>query len=63
MEIERFAAVKRRSEMVQYDNHLYIGGQVAADLSGDIEAQTQEVLANIEQLLLSVGSNRKRACG
>jgi enamine deaminase RidA (YjgF/YER057c/UK114 family) len=46
--------------MVRYDNHLYIGGQVATELSGDIEAQTHEVLANIEQLLLSVGSDRTR---
>lgn len=60
MEIERFKTAKRRSDMVRHDNHLYIGGQVAEDLSGDIEAQTQEVLATIEQLLISAGSNRKR---
>ncbi|MGE8149883.1 RidA family protein [Pseudomonas vancouverensis] len=60
MQIERFAAIKRRSEMVRYDNHLYIGGQVAEDVSGDIEAQTREVLAGIEQLLLSAGSDRTR---
>jgi enamine deaminase RidA (YjgF/YER057c/UK114 family) len=60
MEIERFAVTKRRSDSVRYDNHLYIGGQVATDLSGDIEAQTHEVLASIEQLLLSAGSSRKQ---
>ena len=60
MKIERFAAIKRRSDMVRYDNHLYIGGQVATDLSGDIEAQTHEVLAGIEELLLSAGSDRTR---
>jgi enamine deaminase RidA (YjgF/YER057c/UK114 family) len=60
MKIERFAAIKRRSDMVRYDNHLYIGGQVATDLSGDIEAQTHEVLTGIEQLLLSAGSDRTR---
>jgi enamine deaminase RidA (YjgF/YER057c/UK114 family) len=60
MEIERFTATKRRSDMVRYDNHLYIGGQVATDLNGDIEAQTREVLAAIEQLLLSAGSSRER---
>jgi enamine deaminase RidA (YjgF/YER057c/UK114 family) len=60
MEIERFAVAKRRSDMVRYDNHLYIGGQVASDLSGDIGAQTREVLAGIEQLLLSAGSSRER---
>jgi enamine deaminase RidA (YjgF/YER057c/UK114 family) len=60
MEIERFAVAKRRSDMVRYDNHLYIGGQVASDLSGDIGAQTREVLDGIEQLLLSAGSSRER---
>ena len=60
MEIERFAAIKRRSDMVRYDNHLYIGGQVATDLSGDIEAQVHEVLTGIEQLLLSAGSSRQQ---
>lgn len=60
MNIERFGVVKRRSEMVLHDNHIYIGGQVATDTSGDIEAQTREVLASIERLLLSVGSNRQR---
>lgn len=60
MEIQRFATTKRRSDMVLYDNHLYIGGQVATDLSGDIEAQTHEVLTGVEELLLSVGSSRKR---
>lgn len=60
MEIERFATIKRRSDMVRHDNVLYIGGQVATDLSGNIEAQTHEVLCAIEKLLLSVGSDRTR---
>jgi len=60
MEIERFATIKRRSDMVRHDNVLYIGGQVATDLNGDIEAQTHEVLCAIERLLLSVGSDRTR---
>lgn len=60
MTIERFEVARRRSEMVLHGNHLYIGGQVAEDTTGDIEAQTREVLANIERLLLDVGSNRQR---
>ena len=60
MEIARFAVTKRRSDMVRYDNHLYIGGQVATDLQGDIQAQTREVLAAVEQLLLRAGSCRER---
>ncbi|NMY25781.1 RidA family protein [Pseudomonas sp. WS 5021] len=60
MEVERFAVSKRRSDMVRYNHHLYIGGQVAQDLAGDIQAQTLEVLLGIEQLLLSAGSSRER---
>ncbi|MNJ27581.1 2-aminomuconate deaminase [compost metagenome] len=60
MNIERFAVVKRRADMVIHDNTVYIGGQVAEDTSGDIEAQTQEVLNTVERLLHSVGSDRSK---
>ncbi len=60
MNIERFAVVKRRADMVVHDNTVYIGGQVAEDTSGDIEAQTQEVLITVERLLQSVGSDRSK---
>lgn len=46
--------------MVRHENLLYLGGQVASDLSGDIKAQTAEVLQGIEQLLSSAGSNREQ---
>ncbi|MCH2338586.1 MAG: RidA family protein [Pseudomonas sp.] len=60
MNIERFEVSARRSEMVLHDNTLYIGGQVAANAQGDIEAQTREILGNLESLLLSVGSSLSR---
>ncbi|MDX1300068.1 MAG: RidA family protein [Pseudomonas sp.] len=60
MNIERFETSARRSDMVLHDNTLYIGGQVAANTQGDIEAQTREILGNIEAMLLSVGSNLSR---
>lgn len=60
MHIERFEVVKRRADMVLHDNTVYIGGQVAENTDGDIEAQTRAVLANIERLLHSVGSDRSR---
>ncbi|MBO3278064.1 RidA family protein [Pseudomonas schmalbachii] len=60
MNIERFGVVKRRAEMVLHDRTLYIGGQVADDTGGDIEAQTREILLNIERLLHSVGSDRNQ---
>lgn len=55
MNIERFEASARRSDMVLYDNTLYIGGQVTANTQGDIEAENCEILGNIEAMLLSVG--------
>tara|TARA_R110000868_G_scaffold113345_2_gene304293 strand:+ start:9514 stop:9861 length:348 start_codon:yes stop_codon:yes gene_type:complete len=60
MNIERFETSARRSDMVLHDNTLYIGGQVAANTQGDIEAQTREILGTIEAMLLSVGSNLSR---
>jgi enamine deaminase RidA (YjgF/YER057c/UK114 family) len=57
MKIERFEVSARRSDMVLHDNTIYIGGQVAANTQGDIEAQTSEILNNLEGLLLSVGSD------
>ena len=60
MNIERFEVSARRSEMVLHDNTLYIGGQVAANAQGDIEAQTREILGTLESLLLSVGSSLSR---
>ncbi|WP_079203526.1 RidA family protein [Pseudomonas sp. CC6-YY-74] len=60
MNIERFETSARRSDMVLHDNTLYIGGQVSANTQGDIEAQTREILGNIEAMLLSVGSNLSR---
>ncbi|WP_298188312.1 RidA family protein [uncultured Pseudomonas sp.] len=60
MNIERFETSARRSDMVLHDNTLYIGGQVAANTQGDIEAQTREILGNLEAMLLSVGSNLSR---
>ena len=60
MNIERFEVSARRSDMVVHGNTIYIGGQVAEDTKGDIEAQTTEILKNLEGLLLSVGSDLTR---
>ncbi|MGH8808471.1 MAG: RidA family protein [Noviherbaspirillum sp.] len=59
MTIERFHTIKRRSEVVVHDKTIYIGGQVADDVDGDIGAQTSEVLASIDSLLQQAGSDRK----
>jgi len=58
MNLQRMGTVKRRSEVVIHDGTIYIGGQVAANTEGDIEAQTREVLDTIDQLLEQAGSSR-----
>lgn len=58
MSIQRIDTVKRRSEVVVHNNTIYIGGQVATNPQGDIEAQTREVLEAIDMLLQQAGSSR-----
>src|SRR2546428_14027465 len=58
MSIQRIETVKRRSEVVIHGDTIYIGGQGAVDTSGDIAAQTQQVLANLDRLLAQAGSDR-----
>lgn len=57
MEIQRFEVSARRSDMVIHGNTLYIGGQVAENTQGDIEAQTTEILNNLKELLARGGSD------
>jgi enamine deaminase RidA (YjgF/YER057c/UK114 family) len=42
---------KRMSEVVSFNNVVYLAGQVAEDASQDIKGQTQQVLASIDKLL------------
>jgi enamine deaminase RidA (YjgF/YER057c/UK114 family) len=58
MSIQRIDTVKRRSEVVVHDNTIYIGGQVATNTQGNIEAQTREVLDAIDMLPQQAGSSR-----
>ncbi|KAH9119896.1 hypothetical protein LEN26_011378 [Aphanomyces euteiches] len=45
MDIKRFHAQARYSEAVVHNQTVYLSGQLADDLNGDIEAQTRETLA------------------
>ncbi len=48
------------SKAVEYHGFIYTQGVVAADTSGDITAQTQDVLAQIDALLETHGTDNTR---
>ena len=56
--VARFHVGKRLSEMAVFNSVAYLAGQVAADLSKDIQGQTTEVLAMIDSLLAQAGSDK-----
>lgn len=62
MSIQRLHTSRRMSQVVIYQNTVYLAGQVAADedLAGDAAAQTRSTLAEIEKLLAEAGSDRTR---
>ncbi len=62
MSIERRHVGKRLSEMVIHRGSglVWLAGQVADDASGDISAQTREVLASIDRLLAEAGSDKRK---
>ena len=60
MRIERIETSRRLSEAVIHGDTVYLCGQVADDLGGDIRAQTRETLANIDKMLARAGSGKSR---
>lgn len=60
MSIERIEASRRLCEAVVHGGTVYLCGQVADDLKGDIRQQTREVLANIDQMLARAGSGKSK---
>lgn len=60
MSIQRLHTEVRYSEAVSHQGILYLSGQLADDLSGDIRQQTRETLASIERLLAEAGSAKSR---
>ncbi|MBV9647310.1 MAG: RidA family protein [Candidatus Eremiobacteraeota bacterium] len=48
----------RMSQAVKHGNTVYIAGQVADDPTGDVAAQTAEVLAKVDLLLATAGSDK-----
>jgi enamine deaminase RidA (YjgF/YER057c/UK114 family) len=58
--IERFDVGPRLSEMAIHNGVVYLAGQVPSDASADIQGQTEQVLAMIDQLLARAGSDKTR---
>lgn len=59
MSIQRLEIGARMSRAVVHNNTVYLCGQVAEDRSADITEQTRTMLAKVDALLESVGSDRE----
>jgi enamine deaminase RidA (YjgF/YER057c/UK114 family) len=59
-DIKRLEMGKRLSEVAVHNGVVYLAGQVPTDPTKDIEGQTAEVLAAIDRLLASAGSDKTR---
>ncbi|MBE7928220.1 MULTISPECIES: RidA family protein [Pseudomonadaceae] len=58
MAIKRLHTELRYSDIVINQGTVYLSGQLADDLSGDIRQQTRETLAHIDRLLAEAGTDR-----
>ena len=60
MDIKRFHVGKTLSEMAIYNETIYLAGQIAEDMTQDIQGQTREILGHIDRLLAEAGSDKTR---
>ncbi len=60
MTIERFRTGEKLSRIVTHHNLAYLCGQVADSYDGDLEEQTRQVLARIDDHLAEVGSDKTK---
>lgn len=58
MEIRRNGTNGRRAQSVACGDTLYTSGITSTDLAGDITAQTQDVLKQLDDILRRGGTNR-----
>lgn len=58
--VQRFEVGARISQMAVHNNTVYLAGQVPSDTSQDIRGQTRQVLASIDALLASAGSDKSK---
>lgn len=59
MSITRLHVGKRLSEVAIHNGTIYLAGQLAEDVSQNIEAQTRETLGHIDRLLGEAGSDKE----
>lgn len=60
MDIKRLHVGKTLSETAIHNGTVYLAGQIAEDLTQNIEGQTREVLGHIDRLLAEAGSDKTR---
>lgn len=60
MSIHRHHVGARLSDMVVYNQTVYLAGQIADDPTLGVALQTQQVLANIDRLLAEAGTDKTR---
>lgn len=60
MNIKRLHVEKTFSDAAIHNGTIYLAGQIAADATQNIEAQTREVLGHIDRLLAEAGSDKTR---
>jgi enamine deaminase RidA (YjgF/YER057c/UK114 family) len=58
--IERINPGKRLSDAAVHGTTIYLAGQVASDPALDIRGQARDILAQIDRLLLNLGSSKLR---
>ena len=60
MEITRHNRGPRMSQAVEHNGVVYLAGQVANDINAGVTDQTQQVLAKIDALLETAGSDKSK---
>lgn len=58
--VERVNVEKRLSDMAVFNGVAYLAGQVPEDTTQDVQGQTAQVLACIDRLLSTAGTNKSR---
>ncbi|MEX1057005.1 MAG: RidA family protein [Natronospirillum sp.] len=58
MSIQHFDSNARMSQMVVHNQTVYLAGQVPTDATAPMQGQTEQVLANIDNLLAKAGTDK-----
>jgi len=59
-DITRIDQNTRRARAVVHNNTVYVAGHTADDRSADVEGQTRQVLAKIDEMLQEAGTDKSR---